>query len=153
MVSKPVSYHSAHGSRAPKIFETLPRATVLERKVKTRKSMLFPEGICTSCQNITIDGLFKTHSGSGEYLWFNYDHKMPTDCPMCKIILNSIGLGNKVKGKIAGGLWLRAADNLKPDSKSHIRAQIREVRVMTYYGFDGANAAGGYLRIYAEPGA
>jgi hypothetical protein len=112
---------------------------------------LFPEGVCTFCQKITLDALLKTYDGCDEddLCWIGYDRDRPTKCPLCGMIFDSIDNGNKLVGNVLLGL---VVDDKKPERDIHSGRRIRQVRVRKCYGRNAEFTRGGGFRVYAELG-
>lgn len=123
-----------------------------EEKPRPINPKLFPEGVCKSCQKITLSGLLNTVEDSqeeDELHWLDYDRDVPTDCPVCKIIFDSIYRGNEVVGRVRIGL---SVDDRKPKNDVYSGRQIREILIRKCYGGNAYIAGGGRFRVYAEPG-
>jgi len=140
---------SSRESRAPRIGAPPNEVSLPKEEARITGPRLYHQGICTSCQQITLDRLLKTHYGSIGACWLDFNRGLPTSCPMCSMILGCIELGDEITGNIR--LELRV-DDPQPTIDIYTRRRIRDVRVTRYQGFDTGNISDGWLRIYAEPG-
>jgi len=115
---------------------------------------LFPHGTCTSCRKITLDNIMyegrPPFSPSKLYLvikcWLDYVQDPPANCPMCKMIFDSIRLGreNATIRDSTIGLGARLIRR---------RPRIREIHVFeprVDWSYDPNQY--GRIRIHAEPG-
>jgi len=137
------------GSRAPEI-DTPPNEVNLSKEdANTIDSKLLQQGICTSCQKITLDRLLMTHCGSVGACWLEFKSGQPINCPMCRMILKSINLGDENTGIIRLGLRV---DDPQPKTDIYTGRRIRDVRVTRDQVFAEDYFADGLLRIYADPG-
>jgi hypothetical protein len=128
----------------------LPRViSAPEEELEPISVNLSPEGVCTSCQRITLHGLLNTHKDSDELCWLSYDRELPTPCPMCRMIFDSIYRGNEIVGNIRIGL---SVDDRKLEEDIYSGRQVREILVRKCYGGNADITRGGGFRIYAKPG-
>ncbi|KAH7371492.1 heterokaryon incompatibility protein-domain-containing protein [Pyrenochaeta sp. MPI-SDFR-AT-0127] len=122
-----------------------------EEKPRPIDPNIFPERVCQSCQKITLHGLLNTSEDSreeDELYWLDYDRDLPTNCPLCSIIFNSISRGNEIVGRVRVGL---SVDDRKPENDIYSVRQIRQVLIRKCWGGNAHIAGGGEFRIYAEP--
>jgi hypothetical protein len=112
---------------------------------------LFPEETCTSCQKITLHALLKTYNGvtQDQLCWLNYDRRLPTNCPVCRMIFDSIDCGKDFVGIVRLGLRV---DDQKPKKDIYSERRIRKVCVIKHLGDNAGIARGGGFRVYADPG-
>lgn len=110
---------------------------------------LFPEGICTSCQKITLHRLLETDRTPllKHCLWFDYP-RVPTNCSMCRIIFNSIQSRDKLTENT--GLWLSVDDD-NPGNNRYTGRRIHKVLIRGYYKTMRGAIGVGEFRIYADP--
>ena len=124
----------------------------IPEKPRAINPRLFPEGVCNSCQKITLQALLNTNGDSrdeDELYWLDYDRNLPTDCPMCKIVFSSFARGNEIIGRIQVGL---SVDDRKPEKEIQSGREIRRILIRKCYGGNAHIAGGGSFRIYAKPG-